>query len=332
VLYYWFQLVQMQIVQPAKRTAVTESKNGWPQTAGPVAQSDRSSVASHRDTACQTHRLPTAFPPNRKEIAHRCERRPCNAKVLRRCIRYDLHKPQRLHATPEGRSLTQKRTVVFARIAGIACLLLAWQSPTFAQGLVLPAIGPVNQSMGGASVAAPLDSIGALYWNPATLSGLPQSEMEFGVQLLYTRTGLASTLGAGSLGPGLPATALGGSSSSDTGIYPLPSFGLSYRPAESPFTYGLGVFTIGGYGVNYPGDSSNPILSARPPQGFGVGSIDSELAILELAPAVAYQVSDRLVVGITVGDPVLDRGRRAHRHRPCFGLWPCVPTLSEQYG
>jgi long-chain fatty acid transport protein len=194
--------------------------------------------------------------------------------------------------------LIPKHAVVLARIAGIACALLAWESTTCAQGLVLPAIGPVNQSMGGASVAAPLDSIGALYWNPATLSGLSQSEMEFGVQLLYTRTTLSSSLGANSVGPGLPATSLSGSTSSDTGIYPLPSFGLSYRPTDSPITLGLGVFTTGGYGVNYPGVSTNPILSPRPPEGFGVGAIYSELEILELAPAVSYQVTDNLSVGL----------------------------------
>ena len=37
--------------------------------------------------------------------------------------------------------------------------------------------------MAGASTAAPLSPAGALYWNPATLSGLCRSELETGAEL-----------------------------------------------------------------------------------------------------------------------------------------------------
>ena len=43
--------------------------------------------------------------------------------------------------------------------------LVIWQallSVTNAQGILIPAVGPVNRSMGGASVAAPIDAIGAI--------------------------------------------------------------------------------------------------------------------------------------------------------------------------
>ena len=39
-------------------------------------------------------------------------------------------------------------------------------------GFILTGVGPVNRSMGGASTAAPIDATGALYWNPASISGL----------------------------------------------------------------------------------------------------------------------------------------------------------------
>ena len=35
------------------------------------------------------------------------------------------------------------------------------------QGLFIPSVGPINQSMGGATVAAPIDAMGSLAWNPA---------------------------------------------------------------------------------------------------------------------------------------------------------------------
>jgi long-chain fatty acid transport protein len=174
---------------------------------------------------------------------------------------------------------------------------LASTLPARAQGLVLPSVGPINRSMGGAAVAAPLDATGALYWNPATISGLPCSEMDFGAELLYTQTKVASQVGPGAFGPGVPAGPLFGATDSETGVYALPTFGLSWRPEGSDLTLGMGVFTIGGFGVNYPAVPSNPVLSPPPPNGFGLGAIYSELVILELAPAASYQLTERLSIG-----------------------------------
>lgn len=53
-----------------------------------------------------------------------------------------------------------------------------------AQGIFLPSVGPVNQSMGGAATACPIDSAGAINWNPATISGLKCSEISFGLGLV----------------------------------------------------------------------------------------------------------------------------------------------------
>jgi long-chain fatty acid transport protein len=38
--------------------------------------------------------------------------------------------------------------------------------------------------MQGASTAAPIDAAGALYWNPASISGLQSSEALVGLELL----------------------------------------------------------------------------------------------------------------------------------------------------
>src|SRR5262249_7187361 len=76
--------------------------------------------------------------------------------------------------------------------------------PPPAQGFVLAGAGPVNRSMGGASTAAPLDATGALFWNPATISGLPSSELDFALELLYPRSTVSSAISGDALGPGLP--------------------------------------------------------------------------------------------------------------------------------
>src|SRR5262249_43001032 len=103
-----------------------------------------------------------------------------------------------------------------------ACLVVAVAGSTaHAQGLILGGAGPVNRSMGGASTAAPLDATGALYWNPAGIGGLPASELDLGLELLYPRSTLSSAIPGGALGPGLPPGPVFGTTRDEVGVFPL---------------------------------------------------------------------------------------------------------------
>ena len=164
-------------------------------------------------------------------------------------------------------------------------------------GGILSGSGATNRSMAGTSTAAPLSAAGALYWNPATISGLSRSELEAGAELLSVQTQMASRFNASSLGPGIPAVGLAGQTSSDTGVAALPTIGLAYLPEGSPVSFGLGVFALAGFGVNYAGSSTNPLLTAPPPTGVGVGPIFSNFQVLQIHPAVAYKLTDRLSIG-----------------------------------
>jgi len=79
-------------------------------------------------------------------------------------------------------------------IAALAVLTVTTTS--FAQGIIAPTAGPINSSMAGASVAAPVD-FGGSYWNPAILSGLPRNEFLLGSQLLIPSMHMTSSLPAG---------------------------------------------------------------------------------------------------------------------------------------
>ena len=85
----------------------------------------------------------------------------------------------------------------------IALIVLAvGTTPARAQlGLAVGGVGPINRSMGGAAVAAPLDASGALYWNPATIAALGRSEIAFGAELLFPYTTLSSRVAPGTFGP-----------------------------------------------------------------------------------------------------------------------------------
>src|SRR5262249_57195635 len=78
-------------------------------------------------------------------------------------------------------------------------------------GFLLSGVGPVNRSMGGASVAAPLDANGALYWNPASISGLERTEGDLGLELVYPQERLSSSVLRSAIAPGIPPLILAGS-------------------------------------------------------------------------------------------------------------------------
>ncbi|MFI5459432.1 MAG: outer membrane protein transport protein, partial [Isosphaerales bacterium] len=133
-----------------------------------------------------------------------------------------------------------------------ALLVLGFATSTRAQfGTALSGTGPINRSMGGAATAAPIDAAGALFWNPATISGLDRSEIGFGAEVLIPRTTITSRIAANSFGPGFPAQNMSGTTGGNNGVFTLPSFGLVYKPEDSYFTYGFGLYAVGGFGLNY---------------------------------------------------------------------------------
>jgi long-chain fatty acid transport protein len=175
---------------------------------------------------------------------------------------------------------------------------LASASPVRAQyGLLFSGSGPVNRAMGGASVATAADAAGGLFWNPATISGLPGSQLDFGAEFAFPDTHLSSFVPAGALGRAGPPVPLAGSTEGDNGIFPLPSIGLAIRADDPAWAFGLGMFEIGGFGVNYPASLTNPVLTPQPPVGIGLGAIYSQLQVFEIAPSVSWQVTDRLAIG-----------------------------------
>ncbi len=159
------------------------------------------------------------------------------------------------------------------------------------QGVVLSASGPVNRSMGGASTAAPLDPIGALYWNPATISGLKSSGMEFGLDTIFANQSVSSSLGG-----------MRGKTTADIGPAPVPSIGWVHHVEGSPLTLGLLVNGVAGFKTNLPADPTNPILAPRP---NGLGLVSSQVSFLQLVPVVSVNVLDNLSVAV---GPVLGLG------------------------
>ena len=124
---------------------------------------------------------------------------------------------------------------------------------------------------------------------------------------------------------------LSGTTKSEDSVFALPTIALAYRPVNSPFTFGLGAFAVAGFGLNYPGSNGvNPILSQPP---LGVGPIYSQYSVLQIAPAVVYDVTDELSLSFS---PLLDIGMAqldpALFAAPTAGVYPSGTHSSQSWG
>lgn len=183
-------------------------------------------------------------------------------------------------------------------ISVVACVALAAVSGQLdAQGIALRGVGSINESMAGASTALPLSAGGALHWNPATISAFECHQAEMGIGLIYPDARIESTVG--------PFT---GSSRSESGASPIPTMAVVLKGADPRVTWGIGVFTIAGFKLNYDSSTTNPLLF---PQGSlgplpTLGRLNTESEFFQIVPTVSYALNDCWSIGAS---PTLTIGR-----------------------
>lgn len=182
-----------------------------------------------------------------------------------------------------GQAVTMTKRFFMTHALAVGLLLMSLlHIPAHAQGILISAAGPVNRSMGGASTAAPLDALGALYWNPASISGMESSETEFSLDVLLANHRVQSSAGPFS-----------GATDAEPGAVPIPNVGWVHKTQHSAITLGLGVNAIAGFKTNLLADPSNPVLAPAP---TGLGRVSSEASFLQLAPVVSLALTDRFSV------------------------------------
>lgn len=203
-------------------------------------------------------------------------------------------------AERSGRETVFKPLPVLRALVVFSSLLLGTLAGAArAQGIALGGVGPVNRAMAGAATAAPVDAAGAILWNPATLDGLESSEMTLGLELLLPTERLSSTIQPGALGGGFPPIPLTGFDRGEPGVSPIPTMAWAHRVHDSRWSYGLGMFGIAGFRVNYPASLTNPVLTPPPPNGLGLGQISAGADYLQVLPTVSYALTDRLSIGFS---------------------------------
>jgi len=174
-------------------------------------------------------------------------------------------------------------------VVGFALVLAAAQPAgvSATNGMNLEGYGPISVGMGGASFAF-WNGTAAVMNNPATL-GLMTNGMHLDLAL-------------GNLGPDVKAivsTPSGSmSATSSSSAFYMPAIGFLMK--RSAYAYGLGVFSQGGMGTEYGSDSwmADPSMGANTALAKGLVN-RSEVGVGRVIVPVAYDVSDRLTIGLT---------------------------------
>jgi long-chain fatty acid transport protein len=162
--------------------------------------------------------------------------------------------------------------------ATIALAIVFTASPARAtNGMRMIGFGPVQNSMGGASIAAPLDGA-TIVTNPAGMSALaPRFD-------LAGQAFMPTVEYAASWSMGGPPAAAGQESDRPTDF--LPTIGALYRVRDD-VTVGLAALGIAGAGVEYA-QGATGLYQQRTYTSYLNGRI---------VPAVAYRVNDQVSVG-----------------------------------
>ena len=171
-------------------------------------------------------------------------------------------------------------------IALVAIVLATPQVARATDGHFLHGVGAINSAMAGIGVASPSSLLGAFYVNPAGLLAFKGSATELGFELFKPARTIASNAG--------PAS---GTTASSSEFVPIPAFGWSRELQADELTVGVAGLGIGGFGVDYHLDASNPILAPRP---YGFGEIYSNFSLMKIIPALAYQPMDGLRLGVAL--------------------------------
>ena len=167
-------------------------------------------------------------------------------------------------------------------LALVGCLALLPVSVR-AQGASLHGFGPINSAMGGAGTAFPNESLGALAFNPALISGVKGNQLSFSTEVFKDGIQIHTTAGL-----------LSGDAEPTSHLNIAPAFGWMSRKPDSKMSIGFGLIATAGFGTDYPQDNDS-VLFAQPPHGFG--RIWTSLTVTKIPLALAYQVTPKLSLG-----------------------------------
>ena len=174
-----------------------------------------------------------------------------------------------------------------ASALSLALLVFAASPASATDGHFLHGVGAVNSAMGGAGVAYTGDLLGALNLNPAALHVGEGTRAALSFELFKADRTVSSTM------PGMGS----GSTQSKSEFVPVPAFGWA-TSLNDKVTVAFGGLGIGGFGVDYAQDNTNPVLGPRQMGGFG--QVYSNFSLMKITPAIAFEATEKLQLGFAL--------------------------------
>jgi len=140
------------------------------------------------------------------------------------------------------------------------CLGLFISTIGFAQvGHIMQGIGATNMSMGGAATAQPLSTSGALYWNPAAVSTFDGKILSVDAGIFFSSPELSSEY-----------MGLKGTTEDEKSPSIMPALSFVYGKENSKHTFGVSMFGVSGFGVDFPAEANNPTSTTKNEDRFEV--------------------------------------------------------------
>ncbi|MCJ7729136.1 MAG: TonB-dependent receptor [Sedimentisphaerales bacterium] len=171
------------------------------------------------------------------------------------------------------------KTSFYAALLAVTATVLAITGSAYGtNGMRVIGVGPIQRSMGGASVALPLDAATTIT-NPAGLSEL-QKRLDIGATYFSPDVSYKAHSNFGMI------TNDNSTVSSDTGGCTMPSIGLAL-PIDEIWSFGLGAYGVCGMGVDYKSNLYNNITY-------------TEYGFMKIAPAIAQRFGERLSLGVAL--------------------------------
>ncbi|MEM7355738.1 MAG: outer membrane protein transport protein [Acidobacteriota bacterium] len=185
-----------------------------------------------------------------------------------------------------------RRKATLLVFCGCLAALPVWAG----NGPYLHGIGASNSSLGGVSTALATDVVGALTFNPALLTQFEGDQIYFGAEVFFDDPVATARFNNT---PQPDGSVLNGSFTTESETEPgvLPAIGFSHRFKNRPATLGFGLLAVAGFRTDWPHDPNNPIFA---PQPDGFGSIKTNLAITKIPIAYAWEVNDKLSLGVSL--------------------------------
>ena len=160
-------------------------------------------------------------------------------------------------------------------------------------GHLMQGIGSVNMSMGSAATGQPIDISGALQWNPAGITDFNGNTVSVNAGLFMSNPELSSSYGL-----------MSGVTKDEKANSIMPAVAVTF--GKNPHhKFGISVFGVSGFGVEYPESTTNPILMSQQYGGFG--KVESNYMLMQVGFAYAYKFNENFSMASAYRDWETDR-------------------------